>query len=72
MVPLHLNETFDKKLIELFQIKKTWILNELVLFMNGMGYSNNYLIEKISRKTRLMEEKCFFIEYKMISIMFLK
>ena len=42
-----LNVNFEERLKNLFKIKKTWILEELLLFMAGFGMQRNYIIEKL-------------------------
>ena len=46
-------EKFDDRLSFLFEIKDKWRMEELILFMDGMGLDPKNLETKISRKTTL-------------------
>ena len=67
-----IGEKFEDRLIFLFKIKERWRMEELILFMDGMGLNKKDLETKISRKTNSIEEQCIFNKEKKFPAYYLK
>ena len=65
-----LNEKFEERINELYSIKNTWNMKELVLFLEDLEISN--LHDRILRLTRPVQEDNIFNKTKKISALYLK
>jgi hypothetical protein len=65
-----LNEKFEERINELYSIKYTWNMKELVLFLEDLEIGN--LHDRILRLTRPVQEDNIFNKTKKISALYLK
>ena len=65
-----LNEKFEERINELYSIKNTWNMKELVLFLDDLEINN--LQDRILRLTRPLQEDNIFDKTKKISSLYLK
>ena len=65
-----LNEKFEERINELYSIKFTWNMKELVLFLDDLEIHN--LQDRILRLTRPVQEDNIFDKSKKISALYLK
>ena len=65
-----LNEKFEERINELYSIKSTWNMKELVLFLDDLEIHN--LQDRILRLTRPVQEDNIFDKSKKISALYLK
>ena len=65
-----LNEKFEERINELYSIKNTWNMKDLVLFLDDLEINN--LQERILRLTRPLQEDNIFDKTKKISSLYLK
>ena len=65
-----LNEKFEERINELYSIKSTWIMKDLVLFLEDLEIPN--LQDRILRLTRPLQEENIFDKTKKISAIYLK
>ena len=65
-----LNEKFEERINELYAIKNTWNMKELVLFLDDLEINN--LQDRILRLTRPLQEDNIFDKTKKISSLYLK
>ena len=67
-----LKTNFDERLKDLFALKKTWRLEELILFFEGIGLGTKMLEEKILRKVNKIQENSIFDENIKFDVVYLK
>ena len=65
-----LNEKFEERINELYSIKFTWNLKEIILFLEDLEIGN--LQDRIMRLTRPVQEDNIFDKTKKISVLYLK